>query len=291
MVMCAGPVVAGATAREIAASEDAVHMRPSRSGDVGPPPASQDVSLGVNVKGDSALIRASKLAAGGRTVASPSAPEYRRLSSQFCGLADASFDPTLVAGSGGVNCADFVVSCPDGEVLRQALFRRESPADPWVLAESPHCEKDLSGAVAVEFARLGLRSSVVGVQPSGGWSLVNLPTIVYADGAVQEYAATVLGTPVVIRATPLRYSWDFGEGLDPLVTTDPGRPYPDQTVSRPYGKPGTYTVTLTTTWSAQYRADGAVDWLPVAGTATTTTTAPPLTVYEARSHLVADPLR
>lgn len=219
------------------------------------------------------------------------APEYRRLSSQFCGLADASFDPTLVAGSGGVNCADFVVSCPDGEVLRQALFRRESPADPWVLAESPHCEKDLSGAVAVEFARLGLRSSVVGVQPSDGWSLVNLPTIVYADGAVQEYAATVLGTPVTIRATPIRYSWDFGDGLDLLVTTDPGRPYPDQTVSRPYTKPGTYTISLTTTWSAQYRADGAVDWLPVSGTATTSTTAAPLTVYEAHSHLVADPLR
>lgn len=233
--------------------------------------------------------RATNLGVG--TTASSSATEYRRLPSEFCHLAGTEMTSIVVAGTGGKGCGEIPLTCPEGEVLRAALFRRESPSAPWMFVEQASCEKDLSGAVAVEFARLGLRSSVVGVQPSGGWSLVNLPTIVYADGAVQEYAATVLGTPVVIRATPIRYSWDFGEGLDPLVTTDPGRPYPDQTVSRPYGKPGTYTVTLTTTWSAQYRADGAVDWLPVAGTATTTTTAPPLTVYEARSHLVAEPLR
>lgn len=228
---------------------------------------------------------------GTGTTAPSSAIEYRRLPSEFCHLAGTGMTSIVVAGTGGKGCGEIPLTCPEGEVLRAALFRRESPSDPWMFVEQASCERDLSGAVAAEFARLALRSSVVGVQPSGGWSLVNLPTIVYADGATQEYAATVLGTPVVIRATPIAYSWDFGEGLDPLVTTDPGRPYPDQTVSRPYGKPGTYAVTLTTTWSAQYRTDGAVDWLPVAGTATTTTAAPPLTVYEARSHLVADPLR
>lgn len=58
--------------------------------------------------------------------------------------------------------------------------------------------------------------------------------------------------------------------------------------SSPYTQVGTWTITLTTTWTGRYRLAGTTTWQPVAGTATTTTTAPPFTAVEAHARLVAD---
>jgi hypothetical protein len=88
----------------------------------------------------------------------------------------------------------------------------------------------------------------------------------------------------------VRYSWDFADGSSPLVTTDPGRAYPHQTVAYQYRSGGTYRITLITTWAADFQVTGSTTWEPVTGTATTTTTSGPLRVYTARSHLVDSPL-
>ena len=47
-------------------------------------------------------------------------------------------------------------------------------------------------------------------------------------------------------------------------------------------------VTLSTTWKGQFRITGTPTWTDVTGTATTTTTADPIQVYEARSRLVTE---
>ena len=56
-----------------------------------------------------------------------------------------------------------------------------------------------------------------------------------------------------------------------------------------YSSEGTHRIALTTTWSATFQIDGTTGWEPVGGTATTTSTSEPLTVHEARSHLVDGP--
>ncbi len=138
-----------------------------------------------------------------------------------------------------------------------------------------------------DFRRLPIAPSALHVQPNRPEVLVNKPTIVYTDPATQTFTPTLLGQPLDVEATPTSFSWDFGDHTDPITTTSPGHPYPDHDIAHPYPSLGTYTITLTTTWTGRYRPTGTTTWLPVTGTATTTTTSPPITTIEAPTHLVS----
>ncbi|WP_147525051.1 hypothetical protein [Cellulomonas timonensis] len=76
------------------------------------------------------------------------------------------------------------------------------------------------------------------------------------------------------------------DGTVPLP--DCGGYPPPVSYTPPTPQLGTFTITLTTTWSGQYQIAGATTWHPITGTATTTTSHPPVTIHESRSHLVAD---
>lgn len=137
-----------------------------------------------------------------------------------------------------------------------------------------------------DFRSMPLVASTVSVGPEGGWLPVNMVVVVYASSDPQILPTTVLGQPVLIRATPTRYTWDFADGSAPLATSDPGAPFPNHTVSYTYSRVGDYVVTLTTTWSGEFSVDGGVTYQPIDGTASTTSTAPSLSVTEFRSQLV-----
>ena len=167
---------------------------------------------------------------------------------------------------------------------------RTSPSDPWQgwsLALGWSCPQDALPVFTItDFRRLPITPSVLTIQPPRDEVFVNMPTIVYTDPAVQTFTTTLLGFPVEVEATPTRFTWDFGDGSEPIVTTSPGHPYPDHDIAYPYPYEGTYTITLTTEFTGRYRLAGATTWLPVVGTATTTTTSPPITAVEHRTHLV-----
>ena len=113
--------------------------------------------------------------------------------------------------------------------------------------------------------------------------------------------ARLLGVSVDIRATPLKFLWDFdanGESSDQsqLATTDAGRPWqpgdppPDEEwVSNVWRHPGNYRVTMTTTWRGEFRRDGG-EWQPIDGEVTTVSEAGWFVVVGARSLLVCDDL-
>jgi hypothetical protein len=148
----------------------------------------------------------------------------------------------------------------------------------------------MSATVSAEqFARLPLAPSPITVQPPHGWAFVNMDTIVYTDAASQVLPTTVLGFGVEVEATPIRYTVDFGDGSEPLVTEDPGAPWPNPTITHVYTQPGQVTITVSTTWSGRFRVLGYTGWRPVLGYATTTSAAPPLDILEARTHLVSGP--
>lgn len=147
----------------------------------------------------------------------------------------------------------------------------------------------IAASAATEFRRLPLTSGGIVIQPSRGWTLVNVDTIVLTDPTPATFDTTILGIPVTVRATPTRYSWSFGDDTPPLVTTEPGSEWPNPTVTHAYRTAGTRTITLTTQWSGEFRVGGSPTWQPIAGFATTTESAPPLEVRSATNSLVTTP--
>ncbi|MEK8225111.1 PKD domain-containing protein [Oerskovia sp. M15] len=107
---------------------------------------------------------------------------------------------------------------------------------------------DLAPLAEIEFQRLTITPSPVTVQPPDGWTLVNVDTITYTTPTPQTFATTLLGIPVSIRATPTTYTWDFDDGSEPMVTTDPGSAYPHQSIAHTYRSEGSATISLGTTW-------------------------------------------
>jgi hypothetical protein len=199
-------------------------------------------------------------------------------------------------------------SCGEGVVALDPLWTRTrttptAPWTPWTYVAPGACPQDVLPALTAEdFRRLPLTPTVTTVQPGTGYVLVGYGIIVTADPTPHDLTTTLLGYPVTVHATPARYTWDFGDHTTPLDTTDPGLPYPTDgstppTVpgtpypagshGHPYTARGTYTLTLTTTWTGTYQIAGDTTWHPITGVATTTTTHPPLTVVERRTHLVA----
>ncbi|UFU01822.1 PKD domain-containing protein [Ruania suaedae] len=145
---------------------------------------------------------------------------------------------------------------------------------------------------ASDFAELPLVPGGVQIQPENrSWTAVNIDTIAYTSGDPQVLSTQVLGFDVAVRATPVEFAWDFGDGSDPLVTTDPGLPYPDHTVSHIYAAAAEeVSVALTTTWVGEFQVAAQGPWIPIAGTAQTTSVSDPFSVEEIRTRLVPAPV-
>jgi hypothetical protein len=132
------------------------------------------------------------------------------------------------------------------------------------------------------FQTLPLPQLTTRQQPPGE-ALVGLPVIFFTDSpTAQTFTVDIRGFAVVITATASGYAWDTGDGTV-LTTTDPGAPYPAQTITHDYSS-GTYTAALTTTWSATYSVDGGVQ-ADVPGTTTTQGAPVTFTVLQARTVL------
>ena len=140
-----------------------------------------------------------------------------------------------------------------------------------------------------DFRRLPLPAGTSRVQPGNGYTVINIDTNVYAEADPVTLNTTLLGLPVQVRATPARYTWDFGDGTTLGPTTDPGAPYPALRTTHQYTARGTYPITLTTHYTGEYSVAGG-PWLPVTGEATVPS--PPLPVQALAGHnqLIADTL-
>lgn len=157
----------------------------------------------------------------------------------------------------------------------------------WEQVDYGTCPADRVPALTAEdFRRLPLPTPTLVMQPDRGWVLVNIETIVRTDPAPVLLTTELLGHRLEVEARPSTFTYDFGDGSEPLVTRDPGRPYPDFTTHHVYEQPGEVAITLTTTWTGRYRLVGTEEWSDVAGTARTTTTGAPFTVEERTSRLV-----
>lgn len=176
-------------------------------------------------------------------------------------------------------CALRQAASEDGDTINDETDLCEPDEDGPTVAE-------IAALVTTEFQSLHLTAPPITYQPNGDWALVNMDFIVFTSASAQELDTTILGAPITIRATPVHYSWDFGDGSPALATTDQGRPYPDQTLAHVYSSASDgVTVTLTTSWQGEFRI-GAGAWLPISGFATTTSSTGAIEIVEMDVHLV-----
>ncbi len=222
---------------------------------------------------------------------------FKRMVPDYCGGNDdlAVSDALCVAEADG---ATPLRTCEDGTTALAPLFRR--PVDPltgepvggWSQIDAGGCPGDPPTAVVVtetDFRALPLAPSPVRLQPVDGHGLVNVGMILVTDPAPQVLTTTILGIPVTVTATPVSFAWDLGDGSAPIVTAEPGAPYPNQTVTGLYTRHGDYALTLTTTWTGTYRVAGSGPQRAVVGTAVTVSAPVTTHIHQAHSHLVANP--
>ncbi len=196
-------------------------------------------------------------------------------------------------------CVDGIIpepeeSCTTGTMARPRWARLRDTGNgdgPWILEAGYTCPGDSEFPITFDdFAVLPISPSPLRIQPDAEWVYAGLDTIGLTDDAGQGFQVTLLGADFSVAAIPVEYSWDFGDGSSPLVTTDPGKPWPDHTVSHRYTASGTATPELTTRWKGFFRELSIDPWTEIDGTAETTTTGTQLTIHTARTRLVEDDL-
>jgi hypothetical protein len=144
--------------------------------------------------------------------------------------------------------------------------------------------------IAQAFRQVPLPASTISIQPPGGKTLVNLPTILSTDAAAFTESVTLLGQSVTLDITPVSYRWVHGDGTE--QTSDwAGVRYAKR---RPMGAYLSHTylradhglpARVDTTWSARFSVNGG-PWQPVPDTVTIEGAPVDLEVVEASPILV-----
>ncbi len=103
-------------------------------------------------------------------------------------------------------------------------------------------------------ANIPLPGLTLHVQPDGE-TLVNVPTIFWADPQPFETSIELLGREIEIEATPESFTWVHGDGTT-QTTPHSGKPYPDQDITHRYWQPGELSARVDTTYSVRFSIDG-----------------------------------
>ena len=113
--------------------------------------------------------------------------------------------------------------------------------------------------VRTALARVPVSGAGLSWQPrKKSYTNAGVPTIVYATAPSQTHTTALFGHEVSITLTASQYSYDFGDGTPPLVTTRAGEPWrrgnKEARLTHHYEQvtrgDERRTITLTTTWDA-----------------------------------------
>lgn len=81
--------------------------------------------------------------------------------------------------------------------------------------------------------------------------LVGVPVFMWTDLPTSFMTQVKIVGEIVDVALRPSFTWSFGDGTF-LSTTDVGGPFPDGKITHTYSNPGTYLVTLISTWNGTY---------------------------------------
>lgn len=144
---------------------------------------------------------------------------------------------------------------------------------------------------AADFQRLAIPPSTIKLD-TGGNTLRTAHTNIYANAGVKMLNTTVLGQPVRVRAIPIEYIWDYGDGTT-RRTWKPGEaiggdPFDVETeTSHQFEETGSFPINLTTVYTGQFSVNGG-PWIPIDGVARVSSAPESMEVWKTKRYLVAE---
>ncbi|MGX5679955.1 PKD domain-containing protein [Schumannella luteola] len=159
-------------------------------------------------------------------------------------------------------------------------------------ANGPGRDAPAPGTVTLaDIAHLVPDLGTLKTEPSG-WAALRLPANAVSSVARHEVSATLLGAPASVRFTPVEWYWDYGDGASATSPTGGatwaalGLPEFEPTAtSHAYRSRGTYTITVSITFTAEYQIAGG-PWIAIAGTLVRTGPSTVIQVFSATTVLV-----
>lgn len=207
-------------------------------------------------------------------------------------------DPTL----DGSNCAGPDIECTAGENGRVVNWYRSLKAlDAYTFFAGPTCiynEKpvdileQIAADIQREFQNLPVNAGMVVAQPSPH-TLRGAETNFYADAAEQQFDVTMFGQKVHVVATPVQYTWNYGDGSVLGPQPSMGGPLPQDRwgektrTSHAYANTGDFQVVLTTSFQGTYSVNSGPP-LPIPGQGEFSSPAQTISVWRSITRNYAD---
>ena len=153
-----------------------------------------------------------------------------------------------------------VPSAPKAKVSKKAIPPKPSgtPVPKVKRTYKPRVVKKITQSPAVS-----LSDRLIKLLPTAGVAyqpeiepLINVPVYFWCDlPAIFQSRVNVVGEIVDVALRP-SYTWSFGDGTF-MSSIENGAPYPDGKIRHTYSQPGTYLVTLLSTWNGIFTHNGA----------------------------------
>ncbi|GAA4778597.1 hypothetical protein GCM10025784_28330 [Citricoccus nitrophenolicus] len=166
------------------------------------------------------------------------------------------------------------------------------PSEP-VVADPAEGESEVPPMPVVtleDFRRLDISPSQI-ESDSGGFGLIRANTNFYATEESQTLNTTMLGQGVAIQAVPVRWTWDYGDGSEPLSNPYPGGPQrefnQETTTGHAYQDTGEFPVSLTTSYRGQFSVNGG-PWIAIPGVAEVPSEPVSADIWRSKSKNVAE---
>lgn len=141
------------------------------------------------------------------------------------------------------------------------FFPPTAPAKPVIkkpVVRKPVVKRTYKPRVKKAVTKVNLSDRLTKMVPTAGVAyqpefepLVNVPVYFWCDlPKLFQSRVEIIGEVVDVALRP-SFVWSFGDGST-YATTESGAPYPSGTIHHTYMKPGTYEVSLLTTWNGTY---------------------------------------
>lgn len=117
--------------------------------------------------------------------------------------------------------------------------------------------EQIAAQINSEFKKTPVKGATIASQP-GPHTLRGNHNNFYAQATTQNFNITLLGQKVHITATPVSYTWNYGDGTTMGPTDLPGTPLPEDRIgeqtltSHAYTTTGKYNITATTHFNGTY---------------------------------------
>ena len=173
----------------------------------------------------------------------------------------------IEARRGNTTVKKTIAQAPKKVVMKTTPKKRAVPlffppaAQPVV--KKPIVKRTYKPRIKKAVTRVNLSDRLTKMVPTAGVAyqpefepLVNVPVYFWCDlPTLFQSRVDIIGEVVDVALRP-SFVWSFGDG-SVYATTENGAPYPAGTIHHTYKQPGTYQVSLLTTWNDTYTHNAA----------------------------------